>query len=223
MRISELGLRAGLPVATIKYYLRSGLLPAGRRTSTTQAVYDDGHVRRLRLVRALSEVGGLPLVTVRAVLDLVDDTESGPHETLVRVRDALAGGPGPAGDDPDRLSARTEVDALLKELGWQVRHRAPARDQLADALLALRRLDAAPARDVLDAYAEAAHRIAASEITALTSASAPGDEMVRHRVVGAVLHEPVVLALCRLAEEHEAARQLARGAARAGYAPESSI
>ena len=37
----------------MKFYLREGLLPAGTATSATQATYDAGHLRRLRLVRAL--------------------------------------------------------------------------------------------------------------------------------------------------------------------------
>ena len=37
MRISELARRSGLPVATVKYYLREGLLPAGEPTAATQA------------------------------------------------------------------------------------------------------------------------------------------------------------------------------------------
>ena len=41
MRISELSARTGVPVATIKYYLREGLLPEGERTAPTQATYAD--------------------------------------------------------------------------------------------------------------------------------------------------------------------------------------
>ena len=37
MRISELSRRSSVPVATIKYYLRAGLLHEGRRTAATQA------------------------------------------------------------------------------------------------------------------------------------------------------------------------------------------
>nr|MDT0525976.1 MerR family DNA-binding transcriptional regulator [Streptomyces sp. DSM 41633] len=37
MRLAELSERSGVPTATIKYYLREGLLPAGRRISATQA------------------------------------------------------------------------------------------------------------------------------------------------------------------------------------------
>ncbi|MYU47619.1 MerR family transcriptional regulator, partial [Streptomyces sp. SID7803] len=52
MRLSELSERSGIATATIKYYLREGLLPPGERLSATQAEYDESHLRRLRLVRA---------------------------------------------------------------------------------------------------------------------------------------------------------------------------
>ena len=43
MRLAELSARSGLPTATIKYYLRLGLLAPGRAESSTWASYDDGH------------------------------------------------------------------------------------------------------------------------------------------------------------------------------------
>ena len=77
MRVAELSRRSGVSVASIKYYLREGLLPPGELTSPNQAHYDEEHLRRLRLVRALLDVGGLTVeddASVRAekvVADLV--------------------------------------------------------------------------------------------------------------------------------------------------------
>ena len=58
MRISELSSRTGIPVATIKFYLRENLLHPGVRTAATQAQYDESHEARLRLIRALLGPGG---------------------------------------------------------------------------------------------------------------------------------------------------------------------
>ncbi|MDQ3765664.1 MAG: MerR family transcriptional regulator [Actinomycetota bacterium] len=211
MRISELSRRSGVPVATIKYYLREGLMPPGRSTAATQADYNQAHLRRLRLVRALSEVGGLSLASVRAILTAVDDPNLGLHEILGQTHHALAGDVGSATDDPDWPAARAEVDALLDELGWHVNTRAPARDQLARALLTLRRLDASPTNEELRPYASAAQTLAAHEL-ALLATSAESDasvsDLVQRAVIGTVLYEPVLLALRRLAEEHESARRL---------------
>ena len=45
MRISALASTTGLSVATVKFYLREGLLHPGVATSATQASYDDTHHR----------------------------------------------------------------------------------------------------------------------------------------------------------------------------------
>ena len=55
MRLAELSERSGISTATVKYYLREGLLPPGRRISATQAEYEESHLRRLGLIRALTE------------------------------------------------------------------------------------------------------------------------------------------------------------------------
>jgi DNA-binding transcriptional MerR regulator len=78
MRMAELSTESGVPVATVKYYLREGLLPAGRRIGPNQAQYSDEHLRRLRLVCALREIGGLSLAEVAAVLAALDSGHASP-------------------------------------------------------------------------------------------------------------------------------------------------
>jgi DNA-binding transcriptional MerR regulator len=78
MRMAELSTESGVPVATVKYYLREGLLPAGRRIGPNQAQYSDEHLRRLRLVCALREIGGLSLAEVAAVLAALDSGHPSP-------------------------------------------------------------------------------------------------------------------------------------------------
>ena len=82
MRISELSSRSGVPVATIKYYLREGLLPAGERTSATQARYGDAHVERLRLVRALVDVPVIASGGAGAVEHFAPAVEAGADAVL---------------------------------------------------------------------------------------------------------------------------------------------
>jgi len=78
MKISELSRRTRVTVATIKYYIREGLLPAGTPVTVTTATYDAGHVDRLRLIRALVDIGHLPITTVSELLEALDraDPES---------------------------------------------------------------------------------------------------------------------------------------------------
>lgn len=64
-----LSAESGVPVGTIKFYLREQLLPPGERTSPNQARYTEAHVRRLKLVRALIETGGCSVAEVRRVVE----------------------------------------------------------------------------------------------------------------------------------------------------------
>lgn len=98
MRMAGLAQATGVPVATLKYYLREGLLHPGRATSRTQAEYDDSHVERVRLVRALHEVGGLGLAAVGRVLATIDDPQVERLGVLAAAQQSLY---GEAPDDPD--------------------------------------------------------------------------------------------------------------------------
>ena len=71
VRMAELSERSGVPIPTIRYYIREGLLPAGRLTSPNQADYDDSHVRRLGLIRAMVEVGEIPIAAVGALFRIL--------------------------------------------------------------------------------------------------------------------------------------------------------
>jgi DNA-binding transcriptional MerR regulator len=210
MRISELSRSTGVTVPTIKFYLREAILPPGRRTAANQAEYDDGHVRRLRLIRALAEVGGLPLATVRDVLRAVDDPSVPMHDAIGIAHRALAPElEEPA--DPAVADARGEVDRFLDRLGWQVSPDAPARDELALVLVTLRGLGWPNADTRLFArYARAADRLATGEIERTARPAATRAEIVERAVVGTVVFDAVLSALRRLAQEHRSAARFAR-------------
>jgi DNA-binding transcriptional MerR regulator len=204
VRISELSRASGVPLPTIKYYLREGLLPPGNPTAPNQADYGHAHLHRLRLVRALMEVGGLGVAAVRAVLDAIAD-ERLPTGAVVAVAHRALGPPpdaGPVGEDVAR--ARAEVDRFLTELGWRVSPDAPARRALADALAALWRLGRDVGAEVFRPYAEVADELAASELATVPSAG-PRAETVEQVVVGTVVFEAALAALRRLAQAHRAA------------------
>lgn len=201
MRISDLSEASGVPVATIKFYLREGLLPPGVRTAANQARYDDGHLHRLRLIRALVDVGDLSLASVSTVLAAVDDEQHSTHQVLGTVHHALAmrGADRDVADGIDQ--AVTEIDAYLDALGWRVDPDAPARRELARALVTLRRLGWRIDAKVFDRYARAARKLAAWEIKQ-TRADADRSRTVEGVVVGTVVFEAALIALRRLAEEH---------------------
>ena len=211
MRISELSQATGASVPTIKFYLREAILPQGRRTAANQAEYGESHVHRLRLIRALVEVGKMPLATVREVLRAVDDPSVPMHEALGIAHRALAPHLGD-GDDPAVGQARAEVDGFVERLGWEVSPDAPGRDELALALATLRRLGWPNAdTQLFERYARAADRLASREVERTTPAGATRAEMLERVVVGTVVFDGVLSALRRLAQEHRSAVRLADG------------
>lgn len=206
MKVSELSDRSGLPVQTIKYYIREGLLPKGAATAATRAEYDDRHLDRLRLIRALREVGDLPIASVKRVVDAVDDEDVGLHELLGTAASALSPPAEPRPDAPGWRAARADVDAIVAELGWRVRPDAPTRDQLAQAFMALRRLGLPIVWTELRPYIEAATIVAEHEVGAVPAGGERG-RAVQTAVATHVLYEKVLLALRRMAQENASARR----------------
>ena len=69
LKISELSEASGVPVATIRHYLREGLLPEPVRTSRNMAYYPPEFVERIRRIKQLQEEQYMPLRVIRDVLD----------------------------------------------------------------------------------------------------------------------------------------------------------
>ncbi len=207
MRISDLARASGTPLPTLKFYIRDGLLPPGEPVSLNQADYSEGHLRRLRLIRTLTEVGGMPLRGVRAVLQALDN-ESLPLHNALGVAHYATGRRAPVAPAP----AVEEVDAYLAAKGWKVRSEAPARLALAEALTTLRELGMDVDARVFDPYAKAADGLAQGEIASMPAGSGSRADAVEWGVVGTVVFESVLVALRRLALEHHSAERFgARG------------
>ena len=201
MWMSELARRSDLPVPTIKYYLREGLLPPGEAVGATKAQYDESHVRRLRLVRALTEVAGMRLDDVRRVLDAIDDESLSWHEAIGSAHTRLS----PPISASATEAGRTRVDALLARHDWQLSEQSRHRDALAGALTSLAALGHPPSDEQLDSYAEAASLIAERDLDALRENDRA--EAVEHAVVSTLLLEPVLLTLRRVAQENSSRRR----------------
>ena len=143
MWMSELSSRSGLPVPTIKYYLREELLHPGEAVGATRARYDDSHVRRLRLVRALTEVAGMRLEDVRRVLVAIDDPSLSFHEAIGSAHTRLP--PVAEGDFGAEEQQRVEDAPAAARVGAR-RDTAPIGPALAAALAALAGLGRPPER-----------------------------------------------------------------------------
>ena len=204
MRISELARASGVPLPTLKFYLRDGLLPPGEPGAPNQADYSEAHLRRLRLIRTLTEVGGMPLRGVRAVLEALDDEDVPLHDAL-GVAHYATGRRAPTAP----AEALEEVDAYVGKRGWRLRPNAPARLVLAEALATLEGLGMRVGPRALDAYTDAADRLAKREVASLPDGESRADTM-ESAVVGTVVFEAVLVALRRLALEHHSAQRYGR-------------
>ena len=227
MRMAELSEKSGVPVATIKYYLREGMLRPGEYSSPNQASYDQAHVDRLRLVRALLDVGGLSVAAVRAVLTAVDD-ETMPltwafgvaQHALPNPVGAAQGAdasepPASAIPDPEHFEftdsdkqqalLHPELQAVFADHGWVVTARNPGIAIAARVLETYDTLGLPHLKSTLGAYAQAATTVAEADLAAIGMRDDRA-EMVESVVVGTVLGDALFAGLRRIAQETVSAR-----------------
>jgi DNA-binding transcriptional MerR regulator len=119
LRMGELARASGVSAATIKHYLREGLLPEPVKTSRNMAYYPADFVERIRMIKQLQEERYMPL---RVIKDLLEE-------------------------DPDRAKALIELgDRLLEHAlaseservsAAEVRHRYDVPEDVLDRLAEL--------------------------------------------------------------------------------------
>ncbi len=85
MKMSELVEASGVPGATIKHYLREGLLPDPVKTSRNMAWYQPETVERIEVIKRLQEERFMPLKAIRSVL--ADDPDQA--RALLDVEDRI--------------------------------------------------------------------------------------------------------------------------------------
>ena len=123
LRISELAERSGVPVATVRHYLREGLLPEPVRTSRNMAYYPPAFVERIRLIKQLQEERFMPL---RVIRELLESADSDPERlrAVIDLEDRILGRALaterqrlPAGEVHARYEVPAAVLDRLAELG----------------------------------------------------------------------------------------------------------
>lgn len=186
-----------MSTATVKFYLREELLPPGQLTSPTQAQYDETHVERLRLIRALLATG-LSVATAKEVLQHLDAPPADVLGLLAEVQMSLT----PVREPVER----EEVVALLQRWGYdpEVALDGPVA-ALGHALAVARDAGFEMSPELLDGYADAARSVAERDIAGVPTESP--EAAVRYVVLGTLLMEPVLLAMRRLAHADAAARR----------------
>ncbi|MGY0236646.1 MerR family transcriptional regulator [Longispora urticae] len=205
MRISSLSRRGGVPVATIKFYLRERLLPPGTLTARNQADYDESHLTRIKLIRTLTGIGMMSLAAVREVLAAIDDCGVEQRELYQVLNGALCAQQAVSTDTASVDRARTQIDGFIEGVGWRVGDDAPGRTALAQVVAALRDLGCtSEVADVFLPYARAAEHVAARELDAMP----PGAQEL---VTRTVLFEVAFAVMRRMAFEHLLARRDGEG------------
>ncbi|MFD9661957.1 MerR family transcriptional regulator [Rhodococcus sp. NPDC059968] len=206
MRVSELVARTGVPLATVKYYLREGLLMPGEATSATQARYGEKHVERLGLVKALAGAG-LPIPRIREILRLVDHPDGSLFEVLGEAIAQLppyldASDTDGGGDANEFPRAR----AVLDRLGQVYDPGYVAVGQLERALEGLEEAGIPMTEERLEAYGRHVRGIAEIDIGLMPTESA--EDAIRYAVLGTAIYEPVIAAMRRLAHQDVAQKRL---------------
>jgi DNA-binding transcriptional MerR regulator len=213
MRMAELSRQSGVAVPTIKYYLRESLLPPGELTSPNQASYDERHLRRLRLIRALIDLGQVPVARVKVVLEALDSATMALHDRIGAVHRAVTPSRRLTASDSARTAAAAQVRELIERRGWAVEPDAPAIATLVETIAALRSLGQDHLVGYLDSYAEAVERFTELEVTAVTSRT-DTDQIAESVVIGTILGETLIAALRLLAQESVSSRRLSQAPAR---------
>ncbi|UKA53141.1 MerR family transcriptional regulator [Arthrobacter sp. FW305-BF8] len=207
MQLKELSERTGVSPASIKFYLREGLLPAGRSVHATRAEYAELHVSRLELIQALRRVVGLNIAQIGSLLRMADDGV--PRlELLAAVQRTVLGLDAVGTEHGDMQS--WAGDAVVRFRNWPDVP-SDARNSLNAHLALMESLGVQVPDTLLDAYSQAVDAIATVDISATT---APDDvnELIMTAAVGMHLHGQLVLKLLALAQASHAIRRYTKDA-----------
>ncbi|WP_336209211.1 MerR family transcriptional regulator [Nonomuraea sp. LPB2021202275-12-8] len=198
--MADLSADAGVPVPTIKYYLREGLLPPGRPLSRNQAEYGPEHVRRLRLVRALADYGGLGIATIRELIRHMEDPGVARGELLGAAQQTVTAHHD-ARPGEHVLQAGDLVAGLLARKGWDDLAGHPAGRIMVGVVASLLELGLDDVIEALDDYAAAAEAAAEVDLRVLGDAT-DRERAVEIVVVGTLLGDTLMAAMRRLAQAH---------------------
>lgn len=208
MRIAELSERSGVGIPSIKFYLREGLLPAGEKTSANQTSYGDEHLVRLKLVRALIDVGGLGMSAAKAVLATID-TDSYPIDRAFGVAQRAASRSIPSVDVVPSQPARDTIQQLVSDRGWKVSATNPGRAIAGRVVETYTQLGQSTLLEAIGEYADAALIVARADLNAV-AARRERAAMVETVVVGEALGDTLMAGLRRMAQEHVSHELFAR-------------
>ncbi|MEU3856629.1 transcriptional regulator [Streptomyces sp. NPDC028722] len=162
----------------------------------------EDHLRRLRLVRALIQIGGVPVAAAREVIAAAEDESLDHHLRLGGGDPGAALRRGPAGDDPAVETARRSVETLLERLGCSCGPALdlldPAHRRLVDSVAALVRLGHPCDTEHLLPYGRLAAQLAVTDLDMIEEQPTATGQ-IEGAVALTVPYAPVLLSLRRMA------------------------
>ena len=114
IRIGDLARRSNVPIATLKFYVREGLIVPARKSGQTMAWYEPTAVDRIRAIKELQERQFLPLDVIKQTLATSD---AAPDDLAAAraITEVLARRTGRQARSRDEVLAR---GASPTELAW---------------------------------------------------------------------------------------------------------
>jgi AcrR family transcriptional regulator len=82
MAVSELSRLSGIPLSTIKFYIRKNLLPKPIKTKKTNGIYTLKHLDRLILIKKIQKEGQIPLSKIKEIIKMIDLGEEREKEII---------------------------------------------------------------------------------------------------------------------------------------------
>jgi len=194
MKISELAIATGVPLATIKLYQREGILMPGEPVNRTRSEYGQVHVERVGLIRTLAALPGYSYQLLRELFELIDDSRRSVPDRVAAAMQLL-----PSGNASDGNASLAR--AATQSLGIDLDEDTAVAPQLGAALAAAEAVGLSCSGERLEFYWSHMREIAEFELSGMAETSDP-NAAVQYAIVGTAVYEHLILALRRLAHQH---------------------
>ena len=199
-QLKELSAATGVSAASIKFYLREGLLPRGDEIHPTRAEYGPRHTERLELITGLRSVVGLRIDQIRSLIGLIDDPAVTRLELLGRTQAMVLGAP------PQTLPDLPLVRELLDAYSWPDVP-TDARAVLNGTLREMEAMGLSVSADVVLGYARAADQVAKQDLGVVFDEKSR-DRTVLAVAVGVRAYGKLLLSLVALAQASRSIQRL---------------
>jgi DNA-binding transcriptional MerR regulator len=202
MRLGELSEQTGISPASIKFYLREGLLDAGERINPTRAAYGEKHVQRLQMIQVLRTSIGLGLEDIRRIIDASAGADTSQEQRLALLETLQS---VVLGLEAGKPGGSTAGDGLIRDMKWPD-VRSDARDAVDRQLTAMEALGAAVEPRTLAAYARAADAIADAQLS-YSDTQGSVEDLIITAAIGMHTHTQLIVKLVGLAQASHSIRR----------------